>query len=85
VNPSLIGTLLHEPYYRLNVRGLNPADGAEPDHSLFGAVVCNSLMIAANAMTAPAEDALELQRPLADDALMIVARSEKQDEGSLAA
>jgi putative SOS response-associated peptidase YedK len=36
-------------------------------------------------MTAPAEDALRLQRPLADGALMIVARGEKQDEGGLAA
>jgi putative SOS response-associated peptidase YedK len=36
-------------------------------------------------MTAPAEDALKLQRPLADGALMIVARGEKQDEGGLAA
>jgi hypothetical protein len=33
-------------------------------------------------MTAPAEDALKLQRPLADGALMIVARGEKTDEGS---
>jgi putative SOS response-associated peptidase YedK len=36
-------------------------------------------------MTAPAEEALMLQRPLADDALMIVARGEKKDEGGLAA
>jgi putative SOS response-associated peptidase YedK len=36
-------------------------------------------------MTAPAEDALKLQRPLADGALMIVARGEKADEGGLAA
>ncbi len=36
-------------------------------------------------MTAPAEEALQLQRPLADDALMIVARGGKQDEGGLAA
>jgi putative SOS response-associated peptidase YedK len=36
-------------------------------------------------MTAPAEDALKLQRPLADGALMIVARGEKTDEGGLAA
>ena len=36
-------------------------------------------------MTAPAEEALRLQRPLADDALMIVARGGKQDEGGLAA
>jgi putative SOS response-associated peptidase YedK len=33
-------------------------------------------------MSAPAEEALKLQRPLADDALMIVARGEKKDEGS---
>jgi putative SOS response-associated peptidase YedK len=32
-------------------------------------------------MTAPAADALTLQRPLADDALVIVARGEKRDEG----
>jgi putative SOS response-associated peptidase YedK len=36
-------------------------------------------------MTAPAEDALNLQSPLADGALMIVARGEKKDEGGLAA
>jgi putative SOS response-associated peptidase YedK len=36
-------------------------------------------------MSAPAEEALKLQRPLADDALMIVARGEKKDEGGLAA
>ena len=36
-------------------------------------------------MTAPAEEALRLQRPLADDVLRIVARGGKQDEGGLAA
>jgi putative SOS response-associated peptidase YedK len=36
-------------------------------------------------MTAPAEGALKLQWPLADGALMIVARGEKTDEGGLAA
>ena len=36
-------------------------------------------------MTAPPEEALKLQRPLSDDALMIVARGEKKDEGGLAA
>lgn len=36
-------------------------------------------------ITALTEEALELQRPLADDALMIVARGEKKDEGGLAA
>jgi putative SOS response-associated peptidase YedK len=36
-------------------------------------------------MSTPAEEALKLQRPLADDALMIVARGEKKDEGGLAA
>jgi hypothetical protein len=36
-------------------------------------------------MTAPAEEALKLQRPLDDDALMIVARGEKKDEGGIAA
>jgi hypothetical protein len=30
---------------------------------------------------APAEDALQLQRPLADRALVIVATGEKKDEG----
>jgi putative SOS response-associated peptidase YedK len=35
-------------------------------------------------MTAPAEDALKLQRPLADGALRIVARGEKEDKGGLA-
>ena len=36
-------------------------------------------------MTAPAEEALMLQRPLVDDALMIVARGGNKDEGGLAA
>ena len=36
-------------------------------------------------MTAPVEEALELQRSLADDALMIVARGGNKDEGGLAA
>jgi putative SOS response-associated peptidase YedK len=36
-------------------------------------------------MNAPSEEALTLQRPLPDDALMIVARGEKKDEGGLAA
>jgi putative SOS response-associated peptidase YedK len=36
-------------------------------------------------MTAPAEEALKLQSPLPDDALKIVARDEKKDEGGLAA
>jgi putative SOS response-associated peptidase YedK len=36
-------------------------------------------------MTAPLGEALKLQRPLPDDALMIVARGEKKDEGGLAA
>jgi putative SOS response-associated peptidase YedK len=34
-------------------------------------------------MTAPAADALRLQRPLADGALRIVARGEKEDKGGL--
>jgi putative SOS response-associated peptidase YedK len=36
-------------------------------------------------MSAPTEEALKLQRPLADDALMIVARGEKKDDGGVAA
>ena len=36
-------------------------------------------------MMASPEEALKLQRPLSDDALMIVARGEKEDEGGLAA
>ena len=35
-------------------------------------------------MAAPTAEALELQRPLPDNALMIVARGEKQDTGGLA-
>jgi putative SOS response-associated peptidase YedK len=36
-------------------------------------------------MMAPPEEALKLQRALPDDALMIVARGEKKDEGGLVA
>jgi hypothetical protein len=36
-------------------------------------------------MTAPVEEALKLQPPLADDALTIVGRGGKNDEGGLAA
>jgi putative SOS response-associated peptidase YedK len=36
-------------------------------------------------MTAPTEEAIKLQRPLPNDALMIVAKGEKKDEGGLAA
>jgi putative SOS response-associated peptidase YedK len=36
-------------------------------------------------MTAPHGEALKLQRPLPDDALMIVASGGKKDEGGLAA
>ncbi len=36
-------------------------------------------------MTAPAKEALTLQRPLPDDALMIVARGSKNDGEDLAA
>jgi putative SOS response-associated peptidase YedK len=36
-------------------------------------------------MNAPSGEALTLQRPLPDNALMIVARDEKKDEGGLAA
>jgi putative SOS response-associated peptidase YedK len=36
-------------------------------------------------MSAPAEEALKLQRPLPDEALIIVARGGKKDEGGLAA
>jgi hypothetical protein len=35
-------------------------------------------------MTAPAPEALALQRPLPDDALVIVGRGAKKDEGGLA-
>jgi hypothetical protein len=34
-------------------------------------------------MTAPAEEGLKLQRPLADGAIRIVARGGKEDEGGL--
>jgi putative SOS response-associated peptidase YedK len=34
-------------------------------------------------LTAPAEDALKLQRPLADETLRIVAQGEKEDKGDL--
>jgi hypothetical protein len=43
------------------------------------------LVQSALAFIPTAEEALKLQRPLADDALMIVARGEKKDEGGLAA
>jgi hypothetical protein len=36
-------------------------------------------------LNAPAEEALKLQRPLADNLLKIVARGDKKDEGGLAA
>jgi putative SOS response-associated peptidase YedK len=36
-------------------------------------------------MAAPGPEALTLQRPLPDDALMIIARGEKKDEGGVAA
>jgi putative SOS response-associated peptidase YedK len=36
-------------------------------------------------MTASPEEALKLQRPLPDDALMVVSRGGKKDEGGLAA
>jgi putative SOS response-associated peptidase YedK len=36
-------------------------------------------------MTAPTKEALELQRPLPDDALVVVAKGGKKDEGGLAA
>jgi hypothetical protein len=36
-------------------------------------------------MNAPPEEALALQRPLPDNALMIVGRGETKDEGGLAA
>jgi putative SOS response-associated peptidase YedK len=36
-------------------------------------------------MNAPPEEAFRLQRPLPDDALMIVGRGEKKDEGGLVA
>jgi hypothetical protein len=36
-------------------------------------------------MTVPPGEALKLQRPLPDGALIIVARGEKKDEGGLAA
>ncbi len=35
-------------------------------------------------LTAPALEALKLQRPLSDDALVIVARGDKKDEGGVA-
>jgi putative SOS response-associated peptidase YedK len=36
-------------------------------------------------MSSPPGEALKLQRPLPDDALMIVARGERKDEGGLVA
>jgi putative SOS response-associated peptidase YedK len=57
-----------------------------PIHPKAMPVILTSPEEIATWMTAPAEVALELQRPLSDDALKIVARGERKDEaGEIAA
>ncbi len=60
-------------------------DDAAPIHPKAMPAILTTREEIALWMTAPAEEALKLQRPLADGALRIVGKGGKKDEGGLAA